>query len=126
MGVGVTGVGVVVAVGVIVMVGVSVGATACATGWRMAKYTRMAPMAINSASNPNAAGKFNVITGIRLVRFIWAGLADLLELLKSLPHTRQRAASSFTRVPQVGHNFVGLDGVSGLIISYHQAILCVN
>lgn len=109
---GVTGVGVVEAVGVIVTVGVSVGAIAASAGWRIAKYTKVAPMAINRASNPKATGKFNVITGIRFPRLIWAGLE---ELLKSLPQTRQREASSLTRVPQVGQSFVGFEGVSRLI-----------
>lgn len=71
-------------------------------------------MAMKRANRPKAMGKFRVMTGMRLLRLIWAGL---LELLKSLPHTRQRVASSFTRVPQVGHNFVGFDGVSELIRS---------
>jgi hypothetical protein len=92
----------------------------------MAKYTSIAPIAIKRASNPNATGKFNVITGIRLPRFICAGLDGLLELLKSLPQTRQRAASSLTRVPHVGHSFVGFDGVSGFISSYRQPILRGN
>jgi hypothetical protein len=35
--------------------------------------------------------------------------------VKSLPQTRQRVASSLTRVPQVGHNFVGFEGVSDVI-----------
>jgi oxygen-independent coproporphyrinogen III oxidase len=34
---------------------------------------------------------------------------------KSVPHTRQRAASTLTRVPHVGHILVCLDGFSGLI-----------
>jgi len=34
---------------------------------------------------------------------------------KSLPQTRQRVASSLTLVPHVGHNFVGLDGISDVI-----------
>jgi hypothetical protein len=102
-------VGVLVAVGVIVTVGVTVGAVAATAGCRMAKYTRVAPIAIKSASKPKAIGKFNVITGIRLPRLIWAGLE---ELLKSLPQTRQRGASSLTRVPHVGQSFVGFEGVS--------------
>jgi hypothetical protein len=35
--------------------------------------------------------------------------------VRSVPQTRQRGASSLTRVPQVGHNLVGFDDFSGLI-----------
>ena len=81
----------------------------------MAKYTSVAPMAMNRAIKPRAMGRFSVMTGMRPPWTALAGLEDLLELVRSVPQTRQRGASSLNRVPQVGHNFVGFDGISELI-----------
>ena len=80
-------------------------------------------MAIKSANNPSARGRFKVITGIRLPWTVFADLDDLAEFVRSVPHTWQRIASSLTLVPQVGHSFVGFEGVSKLIISFPSAIL---
>jgi hypothetical protein len=55
------------------------------------------------------------------MRLPWTALvfpSDFSVLVKSLPQTRQRLASSLTRVPQVGHNFVGFDGISDVIGLY--------
>ena len=114
MGVGVDGVGVVVGVIVDVEVGVAVGSTTRPVSLRV-KKTNAAPIPKNIASNANAIGRLNVTWGMRLP---WTALslrAGLSIPLKSLPHTKQRAASSLTRVPQVGHNFVGFEGVSAVI-----------
>lgn len=64
--VGVTGVGEAVLVAVIVTVAVFVEATAWTVGWRIAKYTSDAPIAINNANSPSAMGRLRVITGMRL------------------------------------------------------------
>ena len=115
--VGVSGVGVALAVGVTVTVGVSVGATACAVGcWRMAKYTNTAPIAKNRMNKPSAVGRLSVTAGRRLPWSFFVDLEGLSGLLRSVPHTRQRAASWLNLVPHVGHILVGLDGISGLII----------
>jgi hypothetical protein len=52
------------------------------------------------------------------MRLPWTALvfpSDFSVPDKSLPQTRQRLASSLTRVPQVGHNFVGFEGISDVI-----------
>ena len=114
MGVGVDGVGVVVGVIVAVEVGVAVGSTTRPVSLRV-KKTNAAPIPKNNASNVNAIGRLKVTWGMRLPCTALSLRAGFSIPLKSLPHTRQRAASSLTRVPQVGHNFVGFDGVSDVI-----------
>ena len=114
MGVGVDGVGVVVGVIVDVEVGVAVGSTTRPVSLRV-KKTNAAPIPKNIASNANAIGRLKVTWGMRLPCTALSLRAGFSIPLKSLPHTRQRAASSLTRVPQVGHNFVGFDGVSDVI-----------
>ncbi|HBY08913.1 MAG TPA: hypothetical protein DEH22_14470 [Chloroflexi bacterium] len=60
-----------------------------------------------------ATGKLKVTCGIRLPRTALAETPPVsLLLLSSAPQTRQRVASSLTRVPQVGHNFVFLGELS--------------
>jgi len=109
--------GVEVIVGVTVNVAVAVGVIGTTTSGllRKAKKTMMAPIARKIANKPMAAGRLRVISGIRLP---WMALAVFLGIpvvLRSAPHTRQRVASSLNRVPQVGHNLVGVVVVSGLI-----------
>jgi hypothetical protein len=82
-------------------------------------------MAMKSANNPNARGRLTVITGIRLPCTEFAALDDLAGFVRSVPHTWQRGASSLTLVPQVGHNFVGFEGVSKLIIGLPSKIRSV-
>ncbi len=57
-----------------------------------------------------------VISGIRLP---WTTLEVCAALLtdRSAPQTRHLVASSLTRVPQVGQTFVGLEGLSMLILN---------
>ena len=65
-------------------------------------------MAKNTASKPIATGKLKVISGIRLPRTDLAALSEESPLVdSSLPQTRQRVASSFNLVPQVGQSFEG-------------------
>ncbi len=71
-------------------------------------------MAMNSASSPRAVGRLSVITGRRVPWIALAGLDGRSGFNRSVPHTRQRTASSLSLVPQVGHSFVGFDGVSGI------------
>ena len=67
----------------------------------------VAPRARNKASRPMATGKLRVISGIRLPRMgLLAWPAPSPFLANSLPHTRQRVASSLRRVPQVGQSLV--------------------
>ena len=121
VGAGVVGVGVTVIVAVWVIVGVVVAGTASAAGWRVAKYTRPAPITMKSKNKPKIAGKLNVIWGIRLPWTALDGLEGFSLLANSVPHTRQRAASSLCRVPQVGHTIVGLDFLSKVIMFSRQA-----
>ena len=115
--VGGNGVGVTVGVTVSVTVGVAVGGGAIWSVSCKATYTKPAPMAKNKASKMIATGTLSVICGIRLPRTALAGAATSLVLLSSAPQTRQRVASSLTRVPQVGHNFVFLGELS--VICFH-------
>jgi hypothetical protein len=110
-------VGVRVAVNVRVTVGV--GPFAGARGVlppvrRKTRKTSAAPTTRNSANRPSAAGRLNVISGIRLA-WMAAGLFGSTLALSSVPQTRQRVAVSASRVPQVGQIFVVDVGVSGLI-----------
>ena len=75
-------------------------------------YTSTAPIPRNNASRAIAKGKLIVMAGIRLPRTAWLEFEDVFDEERSVPHTRQRWASSFTRVPQVGHNLVGFEEVS--------------
>ena len=73
-------------------------------------------MAMNRMNSPNMAGRFRVISGKRLpCTTALAGLEGLSLVASSVPHTRQRVASWLKRVPHVGHNFVDLEVISGLI-----------
>ena len=111
-----------VGVSAAVIVGVSVG-VACVL-WEMLPVglvmrsttkTKTAPTIRNTASRPSAAGKLNVISGIRLA-LTPAGFFASTVGWSSVPQTRQRVAFSARRVPQVGQIFVlGVDVVSGLI-----------
>ena len=75
-----------------------------------------APIVRKSAKKPNAAGRLNVTAGIRLpCTADWAGRFVFSLLVRSVPHTKQRVASSLTRVPQVGQSLVGVEDFSGLI-----------
>jgi hypothetical protein len=69
------------------------------------------------ASKIKAIGRLKVIWGIRLPCTVLDLPVDFSVPVKSLPQTRQRLASSLTRVPHVGQSFVGLDGVSDVIIN---------
>ena len=85
---------------------------------RSDKNAIAAAIMTTTARIPTAAGKLNVTTGIRLactdfstfLAALGSGLA-----VNSVPHTRQRAAFSLRRVPQVGQIFVLLELVSRLI-----------
>lgn len=117
--VGVGGVGVVVGVTVRVTVGVAVGSTTRPVSRRV-KNTNTAPMPRKRANNIRATGKLNVISGIRLPCTAFVFCKDFSPPVRLLPHTRQRVASSLTRVPQVGQSFVGFEGISE-VIGIHQA-----
>ena len=105
----------IVTVGVCVIVGVAVDSRATAPVCCKAKYTKTAPIVRNNASNPRAAGRLTVTSGIRLpctaldARLLLSGLPN------SAPQTRQRSASKPTRVPQVGQSFVDVVSFSGLM-----------
>jgi hypothetical protein len=93
-------VGVWVPVAVIVTVAVPVGGMIAAGAWRSAKKTITAPIPRNIARSPIAAGKLKVIEGMRLP---WTTFSDWLFYHDGEVSTTDRtAASSFTRVPQVG------------------------
>ena len=114
VGTGVSGVGVIVGVMVEVIVGVMVGSTTRPVSWR-AKKTRTAPIPRKRANKIKAIGKLNVIWGMRLP-WIFLDLPVACSVPdKSVPHTRQREASSLTRVPQVGQSLVGFEGDSEVI-----------
>jgi hypothetical protein len=109
------GIGVPVEVGVIVAV--TVGMITDAGVWRCkAKYTITAPIIRNNASRPMAPGRLNVMDGIRLPWTTMPACTTFSVLVRSAPQTRQRVASSFTRVPQVGHTLVGDVFFSGVIL----------
>src|SRR4030067_2759518 len=112
--VGVAGVDVVVGVTVRVTVGVAVGSTTRPVSCK-AKNTRTAPIPRKRANNTRATGKLNVISGIRLPCVAFVFCEDFSPPVRLLPQTRQRMASSLTRVPQVGQSFVGFEGVSEVI-----------
>jgi len=111
------GKGVEVIVGVTVNVAVAVGVIGTTKGGllRKAKKTMMAPIARKRANKPMADGRLRDITGIRLPWMALVAFLGIPAALRSAPQTRQRVASSLTRVPQVGHNLVGVGVVSGLI-----------
>ena len=72
-----------------------------------AKKTITAPMARKTAKSPMVAGRLRVISGMRLPRKPRGFESGLIPLVvNSLPHTRQRVASSLKRVPHVGQSFV--------------------
>jgi hypothetical protein len=114
-----------VAVGEGVMVGINVGvevigSSKAPTGAlaRIEKKAIAAAMMTTTSSAPTAAGKLNVITGIRLACTAFSAFLTTRgsgRALNSAPHTRQRAAFSLSRVPQVGHTFVLLGDDSMLI-----------
>jgi hypothetical protein len=105
-----------VAVAVEVTVAASVGRTTASGVCRCrAKYTMIAPIPRNKANKPIAAGRDKVIEGIRLPSTTLDDCEAFSVIVRSAPQTRQRVASSFTRVPQVGHNFMGDVFVSGVI-----------
>jgi hypothetical protein len=117
-------VGVSVMVRVMVALGDKVGATTVTPGFggvtagvvpRVTKYTRTAPMATNNASNPSAAGRLKVTSGMREPCTGFAARGPAFGLI-SLPHTWQRFAFSLTRDPQVGQIFVGEVGLVVVII----------
>jgi presenilin-like A22 family membrane protease len=57
-----------------------------------------------TASAPNAAGRLNVISGIRLACMPVSAFFDFAEAFAviSVPQTRHLVAFSLSRVPQVG------------------------
>ena len=119
---GVTGVGVSEGVTVIVTVGVAVASTAAVDCPLRARYTIPAPIARKTARRSKATGKLNVTCGIRLPRTAFSsGAGASPPLPSSAPQTGQRAASSLTRVPQVGQSFVFWGEFS--VISVHAAPL---
>ena len=95
---------------------VAVGGMIASGAWRRAKKTITAPMPRNIASKPIAAGKLNVMDGIRLPCTTLADWSTFSKFARSAPQTKQRVASSFTLVPQVGQIFVGVVFVSGVIM----------
>ena len=100
-----------VSVGVGVIVGVSV-AVPSAVGSvsvvpvipaRRLKYTAAAPISRISVRAPRAAGKLNVISGMRVACMPPSAFFDFATLeVSSVPQTKQRVALSLRRVPQVG------------------------
>jgi hypothetical protein len=83
------------------------------------KYTAAAPIVTNNANKPNARGRLRVNSGIRLP---WTGFGVTLDDVppKSVPQTTHLAAFSLTRVPQVGHIFVELLSLSGVIVFFSK------
>jgi hypothetical protein len=78
-------------------------------------------MVRNKANKPKAAGRLTVISGMRLpwtvleARWLSSGLPS------SAPQTKQRSASTPTRVPQVGQSLVEVVSFSGFIFSYFSS-----
>lgn len=109
------GVNVNVGVGVMVAVGPFAGAAGRRSpAARNATNTSTALMAISNTIKPSAVGRLRVISGIRPAETPAFFLGSTMGV-NSVPHTRQRAAFSASRVPHVGQILVvGLD-VSGLI-----------
>jgi hypothetical protein len=107
-----------VTVGVCVRVGISVGVKAVGFVARNAKNTTAATAIRMTARIPSAAGRLNLISGIRLA---WIDFSAFLTTFasgrvpSSVPQTRQRVAFSPNRVPQVGQTFVFCEEVSGFI-----------
>ena len=99
-----------VAVGVIVGVSVAVPSAvgsvivAPVSPDRRLKYTAAAPTSRMSVRAPSAAGRLNVISGMRLACMPVSAFFDFAEAFAviSVPQTRQRVALSLRRVPQVG------------------------
>jgi len=112
----IVGVTVIVGLGVVVLESGVIPAISSGVGPGLKiKKTTTVPSVMNKASNPNAAGKFSVISGNLLARtsvvfFMPSGASN------SVPQTRQRGADLFKRVPQTGHSFVFELFVSELII----------
>ena len=106
-----------VAVGVSVGVGVSTAENA-ASSFGTAKNVMAAAMMITIASTPTAAGRLKRISGMRLARTDFSAFLTTFgsgRALNSVPQTRQRAAFSLRRVPQVGQTFVLLEEGSRVI-----------
>ena len=104
-----------VAVGVSVGVGVSTVSNVPSRAFaRSEKNATDAAIIITTARIPIAAGKLKVTTGMRLACTDFSTFFAAFSsgfAANSVPHTRQRAAFSLKRVPQVGQTFVlvGLD-----------------
>lgn len=71
---------------------------------RRLKYTAAAPISRITASAPRAAGRLNVISGMRLACMPVSAFFDFVAAfaVSSVPQTKQRVALSLRRVPQVG------------------------
>jgi hypothetical protein len=68
------------------------------------KYTTAAPINRIITNAPNAAGRLNVISGMRLACIPVSTFFDFVSAfaVSSVPQTGQREAFSAKRVPQVG------------------------
>lgn len=97
-------VGVMVAVAVVVPSAVGVMRETLPMPVVRPKYTPTAPINNTITSAPNAAGRLNVISGMRLACTTVSAFLALVAAfdLSSVPHTRQRVAFSLKRVPHVG------------------------
>jgi hypothetical protein len=107
-------------VGVSVGVGVSTGSSVPGgRPERNEKNAMDAAIMITTARIPTAAGKLKVTTGMRLActdfSTFFAAFGSGFAV-NSVPQTRQRAAFSLRRVPQVGQIFVLVELVSRLIL----------
>jgi hypothetical protein len=80
-------------------------------------------MTRKSKNKPKTAGRLKVIWGRRLPWTAFDGFDGLSLVASSVPHTRQRTASSLCRVPQVGHTIVDFEFFSGAMIFSEQAWL---
>ena len=98
------GVGVIVAVSVAVPSAVGFVMVAPVRPDRKLKYTAAAPISRISAKAPSAAGRLNVISGIRLACMPVSAVFDFVAAfaVSSVPQTRHRVALSLRRVPHVG------------------------
>ena len=101
-----------VSVGVGVIVGVSVAVPSAVGAVSVVpvipagrlKYTAAAPISMISASAPSAAGRLNVISGMRLPCIPDSPFFDFVAAfaVSSVPQTKHRVALSLRRVPHVG------------------------
>ena len=90
------------------------------------KYVNPPPTPRKITNRSRTIGMLRVTSGIRLPLMAGSCFAfpeSFEVVLNTVPHTRQRGASSFTLVPQVGHSLVGAVGfsiIAGIIPAFQD------